>query len=47
MPYTVKSASAVDQKLKVQSLADHYIMIDMKGISLDPIDTIIDLEVIK
>ena len=47
MPYTLKSASAGDQKLKVQSLADQYIMIDMKGIALDPIDTIIDLEVIK
>lgn len=47
MPYTVKSALAGDQKLKVQLLADHYIMIDMKGVSLDPIDTIIDLEVTK
>lgn len=47
MPYRVKSAMMGDQKLKVEMLADQYLMIDLKGINLDPVDAIIQLEVIK
>jgi alpha-L-fucosidase len=47
IPYKVKTAAMGDQKLNVQALADNYIMIDLKNISLDPVDSIIELEVIK
>jgi alpha-L-fucosidase len=47
IPYTVKSARMEGQKLRVQVLGDSYIMIDLKGIPLDPVDAIIQLEVIK
>jgi alpha-L-fucosidase len=47
MPYQVKNARAGDQPLKVQSLEGGYIMINLKGIALDPVDTIVQLEVIK
>jgi alpha-L-fucosidase len=47
MPYKVKSAISGDNKLNVQTLSDNYIMIDLKNVPLDPVDTIVELEVIK
>ena len=47
IPYKVKTAAMGDHKLNVQALADNYIMIDLKNISLDPVDSIVELEVIK
>jgi alpha-L-fucosidase len=47
MPYKVKSAIAGDNELNVQTLPDNYIMIDLKNVPLDPVDTIVELEVIK
>ena len=47
IPYKVKSAAMDGRSLNVSSLADNYIMIDLKGSSPDPIDTIIQLEVVK
>jgi alpha-L-fucosidase len=47
IPYKVNKAVMGGHKLFVQSLADNYIMIDLKNIPLDPVDTIVELEVIK
>ncbi len=47
MPYTVKNAQMGGRALKVQTLEDGYIMINLKGIPLDPVDAIVQLEVIK
>jgi alpha-L-fucosidase len=47
MPYKVKTAVMGDHKLNVQVLAENYIMLDLKNIPLDPVDTIVELEVIK
>jgi alpha-L-fucosidase len=47
IPYRVKKARMGDRKLRVKKLGDNYIMIDLKGTSLDPVDTIIQLEVVK
>jgi alpha-L-fucosidase len=47
VPYKVKSALMEGRTLNVLTLADNYIMIDLKGASLDPIDAIIQLDVIK
>ncbi len=47
MPYRVKSAILEGRRLQVQPLADNYIMINLKGIPLDPVDAIVQLEVIK
>jgi len=47
IPYSVKSAKMEGQKLRVQVLGDSYIMIDLKGIPLDPVDAVIQLEVVK
>jgi hypothetical protein len=33
--------------LRVQQLGDNYLMIDLKGIKLDPVDAIVQLEVVK
>lgn len=33
--------------LRVQVVGENYIMIDLKGIPMDPVDAIIKLEVIK
>jgi hypothetical protein len=33
--------------LKVQALEDNYIMIILKGITLDPVDAIVQMEVMK
>ena len=47
MPYQVKSAQLAGRSLKVQTLADQYLLINLKGIPLDPVDAIVQLEVIK
>jgi alpha-L-fucosidase len=47
IPYKVKSAEMNGKSLQVQVVGDNYIMIDLKGIPLDPVDAIIKLEVIK
>jgi alpha-L-fucosidase len=47
IPYQVKNAQIEGRKVKVQALADQYIMIDLKGVVMDPVDTIIQLDVIK
>jgi alpha-L-fucosidase len=46
-PYKVKTAQMEGKALRVKMLEDNYIMIDLKGIMLDPVDAIIQLEVIK
>ena len=47
MPYEVKSAQMDGKGLRVQKLEDSYVMIDLKGIPLDPVDAIVQLVVIK
>ena len=47
IPYKVKTAVMDGRTLKIESLGDNYIVIDIKGIQLDPVDAIIQLEVIK
>jgi alpha-L-fucosidase len=47
IPFKVKTAQMDGSPLRVQPLADNYIMIDFKDIRLDPVDAIIQLEVIK
>lgn len=47
IPYQVKSAKMSGKKLRIQELADNYLMIDLKGLNLDPVDAIVQLEVQK
>lgn len=49
VPYKIKSSTlfATGSSLKFQALADNYVMIDLKGIQPDLIDTVVELEVIK
>ena len=47
IPYKVKSAKMDGHALRMQSLGDNYMMIDLKGIQPDPVDAIIQLEVNK
>jgi len=49
LPYKVKSARlfATGIQLKFQPLTDGYIMIDLKSVEQDPIDTVVELDVIK
>lgn len=47
IPYKVKSAKMDGKELRFQRLADDYLMIDLKGFSLDPVDAIVELEVQK
>jgi len=47
MPYKVKSAQMDGKTLRVQTLEDSYVMIDLKGTLLDPVDAIIQLTVVK
>jgi alpha-L-fucosidase len=47
IPYAVRSAAIGGKTLSFQRLPDHYLMIDLKGISLDPLDTVIRLSVAK
>ena len=47
IPYKVKSAKMSGKDVKLQKLADNYLMIDLKGLSLDPVDAIIQLDVVK
>ena len=47
VPYKVKTARIAGQALRIQALGDHYMMIDLKGIIPDPVDIIIELDVIK
>jgi len=49
LPYKAKSAKllATGSALKFQSLPDNYVMIDLKNIQQDPIDTVVELEVTK
>jgi alpha-L-fucosidase len=47
IPYKVKTAKMEGRTLRLQMLEDNYIMIDLKEIPLDPVDAIIQLEVIK
>jgi alpha-L-fucosidase len=47
MPYEVKSAQMDGKTLRMQKLEDSYVMIDLKGIPLDPVDAIVQLVVIK
>jgi alpha-L-fucosidase len=46
-PYKIKAAEMGGSPLSVQVLGENYIMIDLKGIPMDPVDAIIKLEVIK
>jgi alpha-L-fucosidase len=47
MPYKVKTAQLAGHALKVRALEDNYIMINLKGITLDPVDAIVQIEVMK
>jgi alpha-L-fucosidase len=47
IPYKIKTAEMDGHILKTQSLGENYAMIDLKGIQLDPVDAIIQLEVTK
>lgn len=49
VPYKVKSAKLFkgDVPLKMQTLADSYIMIDLKQVKEDPYDTVVELEVAR
>ena len=47
IPYKVKSASIEGRLLPFKQLEDEYISFDFKGISLDPVDAIIQLELAK
>jgi alpha-L-fucosidase len=49
VPYKVKSAKlfATNNPLKFQALQEGYIMVDLKNVQTDAIDTVVELEVIK
>lgn len=47
IPYKVKSAKMEGRSLPVKQLDDNYIGIDLRNIHLDPVDAIIQLEVVK
>ncbi|HMH31737.1 MAG TPA: alpha-L-fucosidase, partial [Puia sp.] len=49
VPYKVKSAKLYNggSALPFQALADNYVMIDLKQVNADPIDTVLELEVSK
>jgi alpha-L-fucosidase len=47
MPYKVKTAKMEGHLLRVQQLEDNYIGIELKDIPIDPVDAIIQLEVVK
>ncbi len=47
VPYKVKTATMDGKSLKTRKLDDNYLMIDLKGQQLDPVDAIISLEVTK
>jgi alpha-L-fucosidase len=47
IPYKVKSAKMSGKPLPIQQLADDYLMIDLKGLNLDPVDAIVQLAVQK
>jgi alpha-L-fucosidase len=47
IPYKIKTAEMDGHILKTQLLGENYAMIDLKGIQLDPVDAIIQLEVTK
>jgi alpha-L-fucosidase len=47
IPYKVKKAQMGGRNLKVQALADNYVMIDLRGVDLDPVDAIIEVDVAK
>jgi alpha-L-fucosidase len=47
MPYKVKSAKMEGRILPVKQLDDNYIALDLRNIHLDPVDAIIQLEVVK
>jgi alpha-L-fucosidase len=47
IPYKVKKAQLEGHTLPVQALGDGYIMIDLKGMVLDPVDAIVRVEVVK
>jgi alpha-L-fucosidase len=49
VPYKVRSAKLFSSgsELKFQALADGYIIVDLKSIQVDAIDTVVELEVIK
>jgi len=47
MPYKVKSAKMEGRTLPVKQLDNNYIGIDLRNIPLDPVDAIIQLEVVK
>ncbi len=46
-PYKVKSAKMSGKELRIQRLADDYLMIDLKGLNIDPVDAIIRLDVAR
>jgi alpha-L-fucosidase len=49
LSYKVKSAKLFSggNSLNIQALPDGYLMIDLKQVKFDPIDTVIELEVVK
>jgi alpha-L-fucosidase len=47
MPYKVKSAKMEGRLLPVKQLDDQYIGIDLRNVPIDPVDAIIQLEVVK
>ncbi|HVU84644.1 MAG TPA: alpha-L-fucosidase, partial [Puia sp.] len=47
IPYRVKSAKMSGKLLHIQQLADDYLMIDLKGLNMDPVDAIVQLDVQK
>jgi alpha-L-fucosidase len=47
IPYTVIKAEMQGEPLSFQKISDNYLMIDLKGIALDPVDAIIQLEIKK
>ena len=47
VPYKVNSATMEGHTLRIKEIEDQYIMIDLKGITLDPVDAIVELDVKK
>jgi alpha-L-fucosidase len=47
VPYKVKSVSANGKKLAYQLLDEGYLAIDIRNVEPDPVDTIIELEIVK
>jgi len=47
LPYKVKTAMINGKPVQFRALGEKYILFDLKGIEMDPVDTIIELDVVK